>query len=163
MVQFNQISNSVVRDNIVSLNNQLTYKLTDDEVSKIKSILDAMTSGTVQTTKPVSTTLNVEPDKWEKAPIVGTKMYQSDFITVTEVEDNGNKQYRVYLDCPIQGEKGDKVRYALKKQVKDFEGKFAGNFKLRQIYWAFPNKTKANAYIKARKEADKAYQQSKQA
>ena len=165
MINFNSL-NTNVADNLVVINNQLRYNLTDEQVQQVVSILNGLTSGTPLKASKPSTKLSLPEEKWEKAPMKGSKMFQSDFVTVTEVdtekEGKKKKEYRVYLDCPIAGEKGEKIRHALKRQIKqDFGGGFGGNYNLHDIYWTLPSQAKAKAYIEARKAYDAKYEQEK--
>lgn len=91
----------------------------------------------------------------EKAPnkpeisMVGKKVWTEDFCTVTY--NKANNRYRLYITCPVKGEKGKKIRYAIKASAKDLGAKFAGNYDTKDIYWEFPTKAAAEKYIKARK------------
>lgn len=155
MLKFNQ-NQSIVADNRVSLCD-IEYMLTDDEVLKVKSIIDGIIAQRSSRTKVKATLSPTEEDLKpvrKNAPMVGKKMWQEDFLTVTVTDD---KQYRLYITCPLGGEKGEKVRYAIKASAKkDFGATFAGDFDKGDIFWAFPTKAKADAFIKARKAYDKA-------
>lgn len=154
MLQFKKQINEVIADNRVVLCD-LEYMLTDDEVIRVKSIIEGMISqrGDNEIAKKASqpekvNTLHEVPEKSEPAPIPGKKMYQADFITVTEVDG----KVRVYLHCPVKGEKGEKVRYALKKGFKDAGAKWSGDYKAGEFHWTFQTKKQAQDYIKAEKQ-----------
>lgn len=152
MVQFNEIKNLIVADNEVVLNGQLTYKLTDDEIKKVNDIIKGMISQREGANKVASNTkeLVFEEDQntSKGVSIEGKKVWQEDFCTVSQV---GN-EFRLYITCPVKGEKGEKIRYAIKQSAKkDFGAKFAGNFDEGKIYWAFPNAEQTKAYIASRK------------
>jgi hypothetical protein len=81
--------------------------------------------------------------------MVGDKKWQEDFCTVTYVK--ANNRYRLYITCPVKGDKGKKIRYAIKASAKELGAKFAGDFDKKDIYWEFPTKKSAEEYIKGRK------------
>ena len=151
MLKFNE--NQVIADNTVVINGVKKYNLTDNQTKQLILILDKMintaavenTVSAPEVQKPV--VLHEVPEKSEPAPIPGKKMYQADFITVTEVDG----KVRVYLHCPVKGEKGEKVRYALKKGFKDAGAKWSGDFKAGEFHWTFQTKKQAQDYIKAEK------------
>lgn len=154
MLDFTQNNSVVTYDNTVVIGG-LKYQLSDAETLKVKSILDGMVSSRNTVSSPVSTTLHIEEPTTKKATFkdpVGNKVYQDDFTTVTEVDGT----YRLYMSVPMKGEKGDKVRYAIKASAKnDFDAKWGGDYDNNDIYWVFPNKTKAQSFIKARKDYNK--------
>ena len=155
MLKFNE--NQVIADNTVVINGVKKYNLTDNQTKQLILILDKMINtaaveNTVSAPEPKVedkvTEYHPVEDKPEKAPIPGKKMYQADFITVTEVDG----KVRVYLHCPVKGEKGEKVRYALKKGFKDAGAKWSGDFKAGEFHWTFQTKKQAQDYIKAEKQ-----------
>lgn len=92
MINFTQ-KNSIVADNKVVLNDELTYNLTDDEMLKIKSIIDGMISQ--RSTTGVST--------------------PSAQISRSENKVGGNK-------TPYEAKKAFKPQYEVKK-LADADGK----------------------------------------
>ena len=69
MINFTQ-KNSIVEDNKVVLNDELTYNLTDDEMLKIKSIIDGMISqrsgsGVSTPTTKISRSNSTDKPKYE--------------------------------------------------------------------------------------------------
>lgn len=145
MVNFNSNVAKMVIDNTVVINNQITYTLTDDEVTKvndiIKGLISSRNSQSAPTTAPVASVA-------KKSEIVGKKVYTEDFLTVTD----NNGEYRLYITCPVKGDKGKKIRTAIKLSAKEYGTKFAGNYDAGEIYWTFNTKTAANKFIKARKD-----------
>ena len=154
MLRFAELNN-VIADNEVVINGAKKFNLTDAQCRELIVYLNKLTAvktNTVSAPEPKvedSKVTEYHPveDKPEKAPIPGKKMYQGDFITVTEVDS----KVRVYLHCPVKGEKGDKVRYALKKGFKDAGAKWSGDYKAGEFHWTFPTKKAAQDYIKAEK------------
>lgn len=150
MVQFNEIK-STVADNTVVLNGQIEYKLTDAEITKlndiIKGIVSSRNNNKVESSEKQLVFEDEKPSKG--VSIVGKKVWQEDFCTVTLVDG----AYRLYITCPVKGEKGEKIRYAIKASAKkDFGAKFGGNFNNGEIYWIFPNEDSAKKYINSRME-----------
>lgn len=144
-----QLNNSIkeLKDNTIVINGVVIGKVTDTTAQQIISLVNGA--------NPISNELHIEEPKkaTPKQKIVGKIGYEDDFTTVTD----NNGEYRLYIHCPIKGDKGDKIRYAIKTNAKkDFGAKFDGNFDSGDIYWVFPNKTKANAFVKARKDYAKA-------
>lgn len=144
-----QLNNSIkeLKDNTIVINGVEIGKVTDTVAQQIISLVNGANS--------VSSELHIEEPKkaTPKQKIVGKVGYQDDFTTVTD----NDGEYRLYIHCPIKGDKGDKIRYAIKANAKkDFGATFGGNFDSGDIYWVFPNKTKANAFVKARKDYAKA-------
>lgn len=106
------------------------------------------------TPTPVSNTLTLEeePSKKDNLIIEGKELWTEDFCKVTQVD----KEYRLYITCPVKGDKGDKIRYAIKKNAKDNYGvKWAGEYGTGRIYWAFPTQKSAKQFIADRKERAK--------
>lgn len=99
---------------------------------------------------PASKLTYAEDEKSFKPTVIEGKMlWQEDFCTVSYAD----KQYRLYITCPLKGEKGEKVRYAIKAGAKkDYNAKFGGDFKAGKIFWVFPDKATAMKYIESRKE-----------
>ena len=150
MLNFNQTT-PITADNKVSFCG-IEYMITDDEATKLKSILDGMVSARgqqasapVKNRKPL-----IIPDETtrKEQEIVGKKIYQEDFLTISEVDG----KYRLYITCPLGGEKGKKIRYAIKATAKEAGAKFAGNYDAGEIFWEFSTKKAAQEYVKARKE-----------
>lgn len=103
---------------------------------------------------PTQNVLHIEEDskKRDALNIEGKKLWEEDFCTVTQVD----KQYRLYITCPVKGDKGDKIRYAIKKNAKDNYGcKWAGEYGTGNIFWAFPDKKTATQFVNDRKERAK--------
>lgn len=147
-------SNKELRDNALVVENEsgrmAIGRFTDSDMKKIMAYAKSLNGA-----NPISDELHIEEPKkaTPKQKIVGKVGYQDDFTTVTD----NNGEYRLYIHCPIKGDKGDKIRYAIKNNAKkDFGATFGGNFDSGDIYWVFPNKTKANAFVKARKDYAKA-------
>ena len=144
--------------NAIAINGVTVAHLNDTDAQKVLDIVRAYASGaSAPVSKPVAVaptakTLNVveEPSSRNDKP-VGKPVWQEDFLTVTLVD----KQYRLYVTCPVGGEKGKAIRYAIKASAKEHGAKFAGNYDAKEIFWAFPSKAKADAFIKARKAYDK--------
>ena len=147
-INFAQGNSNLIADNKVVFCG-LEYNLTDSEATKLRDILDGMVSnrGSV---KSASTLVFPEDEvKHPAVQIVGDIMWQEDFCTVTKAD----KQYRLYITCPVKGEKGEKIRYAIKAGAKQTYGAvFAGNYAEHEIFWAFPTKKSADAFIASRKE-----------
>ena len=145
--------NEVVRDNEISFCG-ISYKLSDDEILKVKSIIEGMLNGTdtkVSTPKQKAEYHPVE-DKPAKQDFVlydGQPVWQEDFITVTLVKGVG---YRVYLHCPVKGDKGQKIRYALKKSFKECGAEFSGDYSKKEFHWTFKSREDAQVFINRRKE-----------
>lgn len=147
-------SNKELRDNALVVENEsgrmAIGRFTDSDMKKIMAYAKSLNGS-----NPISNELHIEEPKKvaPKQKIVGKVGYQDDFTTVTD----NNGEYRLYIHCPIKGDKGDRIRYAIKNNAKkDFGATFGGNFDSGDIYWVFPNKTKANAFVKARKDYAKA-------
>lgn len=96
MVDFNKTNATMLNE--VTLNGQLTYKLTDDEVLKVKSILDAMVSNRnvsspVSVSTPVSsvsdTTSNVST---EKPKYTATKDFTAKYEVKKQMPKDGKKE-----------------------------------------------------------------------
>lgn len=149
MRDYTKTNNTSVTDNKVIIGG-LTYMLTDDECDKVKSVLDGIISTRNSTSTPTTSTTAAPKKAYAKPE--GNTVYTDDFTTVTEVEG----VYRLYISVPLKGDKGDKVRYAIKANAKkEYGATYAGNFDEGVNFWQFPNKTKAAAFIKARKEYNK--------
>lgn len=121
----------------------------------------AMPTGVIDTPKP-NTDLHLEEEKPSKAPMVGKKMWQEDFVTVTNA---GSKDYRVYLEVPaLLYKKGEKltpkqareraeyIKDTLKKEAKSFGAVWAGNYDKHDFFWKFDKKSDAEKFIASRKE-----------
>lgn len=155
----------VLADNRIDINGVNIGTFTDDEAQRIidiaRGILNERNSkASTPMAKPMaiapSKGLNVveEPSTSNDKP-VGKPVWQEDFLTVTLAEVDGKKQYRLYVTCPVGGEKGKAIRYAIKASAKEHGAKFAGNYNAKEIFWAFPSKAKADEFVKARKAYDK--------
>lgn len=152
MIQFNISNNTIVADNTVNLNGQLEYKLTDEEIQKVNDIIKGMISSRngSKVEEPKKELVFEDEQKGSfKTAIEGSKVWQEDFCTVTKA----NGEFRLYITCPVKGEKGEKIRYAIKNSAKkDFGAKFGGDFNSGKIYWVFPNAEMTAKYINSRKE-----------
>jgi len=105
-------------------------------------------TGKPQTSKP-NTALHVEPEKASAdTTIPGKKCWQEDFCTVTYIQG----KYRLYIHCPVGGDKGKYIREAIKKSAKSYGAKFSGDYEKRIFHWTFENKDDAKKYIDSRKE-----------
>ena len=144
-INLNQEHAHVIADNKVSFCG-LEYLLTDAEARKLDGIIRGIISArSGDTPKPL--VYDEDTATTDAVAIVGKVLWQEDFCTVT----NADKQYRLYITCPVKGEKGKKIRYAIKASAKECGAKWAGNYDAHEIFWAFPSKAKADEYIKARK------------
>ena len=144
------MNNNIFSAIVVELNN-----LNDVQGAQILSIIKGM-SNTTQPNSPVSSRLHLPEEKPTPKPSTlpdGKKLYQDDFTTVLNPTDT--KEYRLYINCPIAGEKGKKVRYAIKASAKDLGAKFGGNPDTKDFFWVFPTKKAAEEFIKARKSYNK--------
>lgn len=131
----------------------LEYNLTDNEAMKLKSVIEGMIS--TRNTKE-SAPVSEEESTFKPTKIEGKPLWQEDFCTITcALNAEGKKEYRLYITCPVKGEKGEKIRYAIKKSAKDMGAKFAGNYSEGKIYWAFKTRKEAEAYVNSRKEYSK--------
>lgn len=131
--------------------------LDDTQGAQLLSIASGMTNlNQPALSMPVSSEkselhLEEPSEKREKLNIEGEKMYNGDFCVVTKVD----KQYRLYITCPVGGDKGEKIRYAIKANAKkEYGATWAGEYGTGNIFWAFPTKKNAEAFIKERKEYD---------
>lgn len=153
MLVINRKSQELV-DNSIVINGVEVGKLTDTDTQKLLDIISGMrelykpSSKASQPTK-VSTTLHMEPEKSEDKSIEGKKVFEDAFTTITKME---NGKYRWYLHCHIGGDRGSKIRYALKSNVKDFGAVWSGNHKTKTYHWTFPNEDAAYKYIDSRVE-----------
>ena len=151
-IMFNQNTNNVVADNRVVLCD-LEYMLTDDEVLKLNDVIKGMLSQRSGIANKVAknSALVFEEDTKSASkatPIEGKKLYSEDFLTVTQVD----KEFRLYITCPVKGEKGEKIRYAIKQNAKkDFGAKFGGDYNSGKIYWVFADAKITKQYIATRK------------
>lgn len=173
MVQYN--NNIQKLDNSIIINGT-EVRLTDEETLKIIDIVNGIVNSRNSISTPISTpTCGVRlveedsessalvPKDSKYAPILGDVKYEDDCVTCTQYEytDNGKtvKQYRLYITCKIGGEKGKKIRYAIKANAKqNFGVKFGGNADENDFFWTFPTAKSANEFVKARK----AYNASKE-
>ena len=145
-------------DNVIVINGVEIARLTDTDAQRVLDVIRGLQSNAHVSTPvsaPVKPTakLHIEETPTKKAETIpGKPMWQEDFCTVAEVDVDGKKQYRLYITCPVGGEKGKKIRTAIKLSAKDMGAKFAGNYDAGEIFWAFPSKAKASEYVKSRKE-----------
>ena len=153
----NITASAPVAENVIAINGVVVAHRNDTDAQKVLDIVRAYASGSAPVSKPVATapekkTLNVvEESSPRNDKPVGKPVWQEDFLTVTLVD----RQYRLYVTCPVGGEKGKAIRYAIKASAKEHGAKFAGNYDAKEIFWAFPSKAKADEFIKARKAYDK--------
>ena len=140
---------SAVADNTIVINGVEVAKLTDDQTTKLIAIIKGFQSQSVvpQTTptpQAQTQTLHLPEEKPTPAPMVGEKVWQDDDVTVT-LEDG---KYRLYITNKIP-----KVKQAIKNQAKnEYGAEYAGNFKMHNIFWVFPDKDSAELYVLCRKE-----------
>lgn len=115
----------------------------------------AIANGYANLSAPVVSELKLhieEETKKDEVVIEGEEFWTEDFCQVRKVD----KEYRLYITCPVQGEKGESIRYAIKKNAKENYGvKWAGDYKAKKIYWAFPTKKSAEQFRADRKERAK--------
>lgn len=150
-------NNQIEADNRIVINGVEIGKLNDTDAQKVIDIIRGMMSSTAPSPKPVvatTKTLHIEDDVTPKKPFVvpGKQIYSETFVTVTNID----KEYRVYIHCPLGGEKGKKVRYAIKASAKEYGAKcnpiYGDTKDLADLYWIFPSKKQADLFVKARKE-----------
>ena len=155
MVNLANTTNNVSADNKVSFCG-LEYLLTDSEATKLKGIIEGMIS--TRNTPKASTPLVFEEEQKEHKGIVveGKKLWEEDFCTITcALNAEGKKEYRLYITCPVKGEKGEKIRYAIKKSAKECGAIFnpeKNAYKSGRIWWIFKTRKEAEAYVATRKE-----------
>lgn len=89
MINFEN-SKQINIDNEVTLNGQLTYELTDEEIQKIKSILDGMVNSRSQST-PVATKKSETEVSEKQGKYVHKKPYKPEF-EVTKMTSIEGKQ-----------------------------------------------------------------------
>ena len=145
------MNNNIFSAIVVELNN-----LNDVQGAQILSIIKGFQSNPSTPATPKTPSLSIPDEKPEPKsnPLPeGKKLYQDDFTTVLNPKDT--KEYRLYINCPIAGEKGKKVRYAIKASAKDLGAKFGGNPDTKDFFWVFPTKKAAEEFIKARKNYNK--------
>lgn len=140
-------------DNVIVINGVEIARLTDTDAQRVLDVIRGLQSNAgVPTPATPTATLHIEDAPAKKVETIpGKPMWQEDFCTVTTVDVDGKKQYRLYITCPVGGEKGKKIRTAIKLSAKDMGAKFAGNYDAGEIFWAFPSKAKADEYVKSRK------------
>ena len=156
MLNLNQYAQQL---NVIAINGVEIAHLNDTDAQKILDIVRGMANAPVSAPKKPMATLHVEDAPSKKVEVIpGKPIWQEDFCSVNEVDVDGKKQYRLYITCPVGGEKGKKIRTAIKLSAKDMGAKFAGNYDAGEIFWAFPSKAKATEYVKSRKEYAKANQ-----
>lgn len=155
MLNFAEVKkNEVVRDNKVDFCG-ISYMLSDDEILKLKSVIEGMLNTSSSKVSTPSTTTEYHPVAEKKATqsttvaYPGTPVWQENFVTVTLVKGIG---YRVYLHCPIAGDKGKYLRDKIKAEFKSYGAKFSGNFEKKEIHWTFQNAEDAKKYIQSRKD-----------
>lgn len=90
MINFEN-SKQVNIDNKVVLNGQLTYELTDEEIKKIKSILDGMVNSRSQDTPPVVTKKSETSVSEKQGKYVHKKPYKPEY-EVTKMTSTEGKQ-----------------------------------------------------------------------
>ena len=132
--------------------------LDDTQGAQLLSIASGMTSMSQpvlqmpQTHQKSELHLEEDSKKKDTLEIEGKVVWQEDFCTVTNIE----KKYRLYITCPVKGDKGEKIRYAIKKNAKENYGvKWAGEYGTGKIYWEFPDAKTAKQFISDRKERAK--------
>lgn len=131
-----------------------SWELNDTDAQKIVDILNGMTK--VSTVS--STGLVYEEDTPKSTPtkIEGKPLWQEDFCTITcALNADNKKEYRLYITCPVKGEKGKKIRYAIKKSAQAMGARYDSehcDFNAGKIYWVFKTRKEAEAYANSRKE-----------
>ena len=161
MLEMSKYTNTVVADNTLTINGAVIGKISDALAQKIITAALAEINGTSTPAKSApSTKLSVPEDRKEHKPMVGKKLWQEDWVTVTD----NDGEFRVYLEVPHlvrkKGEadnkkakqRADFIRNKLKEEFKDMGAVWGGDFDNGDIFWVFPNKTTTNKYIKARKK-----------
>lgn len=132
-----------VADNSIVINGVEVAKLNDLNTQKLLDIIKGMTqsNAVVQYEEEHKTTVSIE----EQLKSEGKKIqWTEDFLTVA---DN-----TLYLHCMVKGDKGDKIRYAIKRSAKDFGATWSGDYDAKKFTWTFKDAKSAQAFIKARKE-----------
>lgn len=148
MLQFTNSTNAaVVRDNEIRINNQVIGMLSDEEASKILTLIQQMVGNGKGFASYGASTNTVAQKKWDDT-IVGKKLYDDGVCVVTDNSDGSAKDYRLYITSKIKA-----VRAGIKMcATKEFDAKFAGDFDKGILFWAFPTKAKAQAFIKNQKD-----------
>lgn len=141
-LNFNSIASKVQMYDIVIDGHKWTFD--EPTTQKVIDILNGFASGS--SVKP-STTLHIEEPKGSR-PIIGKKIWQEDFLTV--VDDGG--AFRVYITCPVKGEKGEKIRYALKASAKAYGAEWTGDLSKNIVHWTFADKSQAEHFIQSRRD-----------
>lgn len=137
-------NSTVIRDNSISINGSLIGKLTDEEANKVITLIQQMTSNEPSNPGQLKT-MGVKKEFSNDTE--GKVLYKDDACVVTDCSDGDAKDYRLYITTPIK-----KVRAGIKMSAKnDFGTTFGGDFDKGILFWNFPNKTKAQAFIKAQK------------
>lgn len=129
------------------------WRLNEANTQKVIDILNGMSSQASSSKKPVDNQLHMEPDKKSRKPLPdGKKIWQESFVTVLQLPDG---TIRVYMECPIAGDKGDYIRKRIKDEFKSFGARWSGDFDKNEIHWTFQTEDQAKKYIAARKKAAK--------
>lgn len=131
-----------------------TWSLNEANTQKIIDILNGMSAVSSKPSKPVSSSeLHMAPERKSDKPLPdGVRLWQENFVTVIRTDDG---EVRVYVSCPIAGDKGKYIRDRIKAEFKGFGARWAGNIETGDIFWSFPDEQSAKKYIAARKKAAK--------
>ena len=155
MLNFGKVVNEVVRDNEISFCG-ISYMLSDDEILKVKSIIEGMLNEDTKVSTPSKKDTGYHPVDEKKATqstsvaYPGTPVWQEDFVTVTLIKGIG---YRVYIHCPLSKERhGEYIREKIKQSAKSFGAKFSGNYDAKEFHWTFQNRDDAMKFIESRKQ-----------
>ena len=157
MLKFNDVKEVVVPDNEIIVSGKSFGFLTDDQARKIIDMVlkfqkqNDQKQSDQQVSTPAQKTYNPAPEQKNTQPIVGKKLWQETFLTVSE--ENGD--CRLYITCFVKGEKGEKIRYAIKSEAKKYGARWTGDIKKSIIHWTFPSKQDAEKFIEARKNYNK--------
>lgn len=130
------------------------WKLPEEDTQKIIDILNGMSAVSSKPSKPVSSSeLHMAPERKSDKPLPdGIRLWQENFVTVIRTDDG---EVRVYMSCPISGDKGKYIRDRIKSEFKSYGARWAGDIDAGDIFWAFPDEGCAKKYIAARKKAAK--------
>lgn len=145
--------------NFDELMNGFMEKMMENMMSKVmENMMNSMESAMAKALNPTPSTdgLHFEKEKERKpvAAFIGSPVWQEDFSSVyCEETSEGKKVYRGYSHCPLGGEKGKSIKYAIKQGFKEYGAKFTGDVEnVIDLQWTFPNQKMAKEYIKHRKE-----------
>lgn len=148
---------NAVADNTIMINGT-QFMVTDSIAEQIYKLCIGQTVQNPVQNTPAPTKqdkpLHLPAEKKEKKPLPeGKKLWQENFVTVLQVA--ADNSIRVYMDCPIGGDKGKFVREKIKSEFKSFGAKWSGDLEKNEVHWTFGSEDEAKKYIAARKKATK--------